>query len=115
MSLALPSQHALRRTALLVAGLNLAYFAVEVVAAPIIGSVALFADSADFLEDAAVNLLIVFALGWSLTARARLGGMLAAFALLPAFAALWTAWLKINGGGVPEPFALGLILSLIHI
>ena len=109
MSVALPSEHALRRTALVVAGLNLAYFAVEVVAAPIIGSVALFADSADFLEDAAVNLLIVLALGWSLAARARLGGMLAAFALLPAFAALWTAWLKISGGGVPELFALGLI------
>lgn len=109
MILALPSEHALRRTALIVAALNLGYFVVEVVAAPIIGSVALFADSADFFEDAAVNLLIVLALGWSLAARARLGGMLAAFALVPAFAALWSAWLNISTGVVPEPFALGLI------
>jgi Co/Zn/Cd efflux system component len=100
---------ALRQTALIVAALNLAYFMVEVVAAPLIGSVSLFADSADFVEDAAVNALIVLALGWSLAARARLGGALALFSLLPAFAALWTAWLKFTHGGVPHPFALGLV------
>ncbi len=110
-ALASPSaaETALRRTALIVAGLNLAYFAVEVIAAPLLGSVSLFADSADFVEDAAVNALIVVGLGWSLAARARLGGGLAFFALLPAFAALWTAWQKFSHGGVPEPLALGLV------
>ena len=52
-----------KRTVLAVAGLNFGYFWVEVVVALAIGSVALFADSVDFLEDTAVNLLIFFALG----------------------------------------------------
>jgi len=100
---------ALRRTAFVVAALNLAYFFVEIVASQRIGSVALFADSADFLEDAAVNTLIVVALGWSLAARARLGFVLAGIALLPALAALWTAWSKFQHGGVPHAETLGLV------
>jgi Co/Zn/Cd efflux system component len=51
----------LRRAALAVALLNLAYFGVEFVVALHIGSVSLFADSIDFLEDATINLLIVLA------------------------------------------------------
>jgi Co/Zn/Cd efflux system component len=39
-----------------VALLNLTYFAVEFAVALAIGSVSLFADSIDFLEDASVNL-----------------------------------------------------------
>lgn len=100
---------ALRRTAFVVAVLNLAYFVVEIVASSRIGSVALYADSADFLEDAAVNALIVVALGWSLAARARLGFVLAGIALLPALAALWTAWQKLMHGGVPHAETLGLV------
>lgn len=53
----------LRRAVLIVAPLNLAYFGVEFAVALAIGSVSLFAESADFLEDAAINLLIVVALG----------------------------------------------------
>ena len=103
---------ALRRTALIVAALNLAYFAVEIVASNRIGSVALYADSADFLEDAAVNILIVVALGWSLAARARLGFVMAGIALLPGLAALWTAWDKLAGnGGVPDAYILGWVAA----
>jgi len=100
---------ALRRTALVVAVLNLAYFVVEIVASQRIGSVALYADSADFLEDAAVNALIVVALGWTLAARARLGFVLAGIALLPALAALWTALQKFLHGGVPHAETLGWV------
>jgi Co/Zn/Cd efflux system component len=53
----------LRRVVILVAGLNLAYFGVEFAVALVIGSVSLFADTIDFLEDAPVNLLIALALG----------------------------------------------------
>ena len=103
---------ALRRTALIVAALNLAYFAVEIVASSRIGSVALYADSADFLEDAAVNILIVVALGWSLAARARLGFVMAGIALLPGLAALWTAYEKLTGhGGVPDAHILGWVAA----
>lgn len=62
----------LRRIVIIVALLNLAYFGVEFAVALAIGSVSLFADSVDFLEDASVNLLIAVALGWSATGRARL-------------------------------------------
>lgn len=76
-----------RRTVLAVAGLNLAYFGVEVVVALAIGSVALVADSVDFLEDTAVNLLIFLALGWSLARRAVVGKVLAGVILVPALVA----------------------------
>ena len=55
----------LRSIIRLVAILNLAYFGIEFAVALAIGSVSLFADSIDFLEDASVNLLILVALGWS--------------------------------------------------
>ena len=103
---------ALRRTALVVALLNLAYFTVEFVASSHIGSVALYADSADFLEDAAINILIVVALGWSLAARARLGFVMAGIALLPGLAALWTGYQKLAGhGGVPDALILGWVAA----
>ena len=53
----------LRKVVIIVAVLNLAYFGVEFAVALTIGSVSLFADSIDFLEDASVNLLIAIALG----------------------------------------------------
>ena len=54
-----------RRIVRLAAILNLAYFGVEFAVALAIGSVSLFADSIDFLEDTAVNLLILLALDCS--------------------------------------------------
>jgi Co/Zn/Cd efflux system component len=99
---------ALRRTVLIVAALNLAYFGVEFAVARAIGSVALFADSVDFLEDASVNLLIALALGWSMLARARVGGMLALILLVPGLATLWTAWEKFRVPVAPDPLPLGL-------
>jgi Co/Zn/Cd efflux system component len=83
-----------RRVVLWVAALNLAYFAVEISVAQAIGSVALWADSIDFLEDAAVNLLIALALGWAAAARRRVGLFMAALLLVPSLATLWMAWHK---------------------
>jgi divalent metal cation (Fe/Co/Zn/Cd) transporter len=90
------SMASLRRTVALVALLNLAYFGVEFAVARAIGSVSLFADSIDFLEDAAVNGLILAALGWSLWWRSIVGMLLAAVLLAPALATLWTAWQKFH-------------------
>lgn len=98
----------LRRTVLIVAALNLAYFFVEVGVAVAIGSVALFADSVDFLEDVAVNLLIALALGWSLRARAIAGRVMAALILIPALAAAITAFLKVSHPSPPDPLTLVL-------
>jgi Co/Zn/Cd efflux system component len=98
----------LRRAVLIVALLNLAYFGVEFAVALAIGSVSLFADSVDFLEDASVNLLILLALGWSLRARARVGMALALILLVPGLATLWTAWGKFWEPVAPEPLPLSL-------
>ena len=103
-----PSQ-SLRRAVLAVAILNLGYFFVEFGAAISIGSVSLFADSIDFLEDTSVNLLILLALGWSLRARSRVGMALAVILLVPGLAALWTAWEKIGSPEPPEPFTLSVV------
>jgi Co/Zn/Cd efflux system component len=74
----------------------------------IIGSVSLFADSFDFLEDASINLLIAAALGWSATSRARLGMALAGILLVPGLATLWTAWDKFLTPTPPAPLPLTL-------
>lgn len=99
---------ALRRTVAWVALLNLSYFGVEFSVALAIGSVSLFADSIDFLEDTALNLLILLALGWSLQARARVGLLLAALLLVPGLATLWMAWLKFHSLAPPAAGALTL-------
>jgi Co/Zn/Cd efflux system component len=96
----------LRRTVLVVVALNLAYFGVEFSIAMMIGSVSLFADSIDFLEDAAVNLLIAAGLGWTIAARGRLGAVLALLILVPGIATLWTAWSKFLAPVPPEPVLL---------
>ncbi len=68
-----------------------------------IGSVSLFADSVDFLEDASLNILIAVALGWGSINRARLGKALAGILLMPGIATLWMAWIKIHNPYPPEP------------
>jgi len=98
----------LRQTVLLVALLNLAYFGIEFGVALAIGSVSLFADSVDFLEDASINLLIAVALGWSAVNRARLGMALAFILLVPTLATLWTAWQKFSLPVPPAPVPLTL-------
>ncbi|HVQ11498.1 MAG TPA: cation transporter [Methyloceanibacter sp.] len=98
----------LRQTVLLVALLNLAYFGVEFAVAVAIGSVSLFADSVDFLEDASINLLIAVGLGWSIENRARLGMVLAGVILVPVAATLWTAWQKFSLPVPPQPIPLTL-------
>ncbi len=97
---------ALRRAVLIVALANLGYFGVEFAVARQIGSVALLADSIDFLEDTAVNLLILLAMGWSLAARARVGMLLAGILLVPGLATLWTAWEKFSHPLPPDPALL---------
>ena len=98
----------LRRAVLIVALLNLAYFGVEFAVARRIGSVSLFADSIDFLEDTSLNLLILVALGWSARNRARVGMALAAILLVPGLATLWTAWAKFALPLAPDASALSL-------
>ena len=99
----------LHRAVRLVALLNLSYFGVEFAVARAIGSVSLFADSIDFLEDATVNGLILIALRWSAHRRSLVGMLLAAVLFAPGVATAWTAWDKFN---LPlPPAALPLTLT----
>ncbi len=106
MSSSVVPDASLRRTVLVVALANLAYFCVEFTVARRIGSVSLFADSIDFLEDTTVNLLVFVALAWSARRRARVGMVLAAVLIVPAVAALWTAWQKFLTPSPPDALLL---------
>lgn len=98
----------MRRAVVVVAGLNLAYGLIELAVALQISSVSLFADSIDFFEDGAVNILIAVALGWTAASRRRLGFGLALFLFLPALATLWIAVLKLFDPVAPDAAALGI-------
>src|SRR3954454_18146967 len=102
------SDEGLSRVVRLVALLNLAYFGIEFTVAVSVGSVSLFADSIDFLEDASINFLILVALGWTARNRARVGMALAGILLVPGLATLWTAWEKFNTPVPPSSMALSL-------
>jgi Co/Zn/Cd efflux system component len=96
----------LRRAVKWVALLNFGYFFIEFAVALSIGSVSLFADSVDFLEDTSVNLLILLALSWTLARRAKMGMALAGILLIPGLATLWTAWEKFNLPVAPSALPL---------
>lgn len=95
-----------RRTLFIVAGLNLAYFGLEFAVALVIGSVSLFADSIDFLEDAALNILVLIAVGWSASYRTAVGRLLAVIIVIPGLATLWMTWQKIALPVPPAPLTL---------
>ncbi|WP_438353900.1 cation transporter [Microbacterium sp. CJ88] len=98
----------LRRVVLVVALVNLAYFFVEFAVALGIGSVSLFADSVDFLEDALINLLIFAALPWTASRRRTVGSALAFVILIPALATIWAAVAKAFDPYPPDPVPLTL-------
>jgi Co/Zn/Cd efflux system component len=103
-----PKHAALKRTVAIVAGLNFGYFFVEFSIAVAIASVALFADSIDFLEDATINMLVLVALGWTASRRRVVGLVLALCLLVPGFFALYTAWEKFSEPSIPDPTILTL-------
>ena len=96
----------IRKVVRFVAIANLSYFCVEFFFAQKIGSVSLFADSIDFLEDASVNILIFMAIGWSLAARVRLSKFLALLLLVPAISVILSTIHKVNNPSVPDAISL---------
>lgn len=108
MTIDLAEDKKLRKAVRFVAMANGSYFGVEFAVALAIGSVALFADSIDFLEDTSINLLILMALGWSARKRARVGMALAVILLVPAGATLWAAWQQFTLMMPPAPVPLSL-------
>lgn len=98
----------LRNAVRAVALLNLGYFGAEFGVAVVIGSVSLFADSIDFLEDASINALILVALAWSAPRRAAVGKVLAGIILIPGLATVWMAWQQLASPLPPAPLPLSL-------
>jgi Co/Zn/Cd efflux system component len=96
----------LRRVVIFVALANFSYFFLEFSVARQIGSVSLFADSIDFLEDASVNFLVLVALGWTVQRRAAIGMVLASLLLVPGIATAWMAWNKFQSPVPPAELAL---------
>lgn len=85
---------------------NLVGFVFEFSLGTSIGAVSLVSDSIDFLEDASLNLLVLFAIGWGALWRRRVGIFLAGLMLVPALAALWLISVRIDqmlGTGVLAP------------
>ena len=103
------NQTSFRRTLIIVALLNLAYFLIEFSAALKINSVSLFADSIDFLEDTFVNLLIFFSYLMTSTLRPKISRILVIIILLPGLTALWAAWEQVMRPSMPEAFELTLV------
>ena len=99
----------LRRAIIIVAALNLAYFFVESGAAVRHRSVSLFADCIDFLEDATLNILVLFALRWSVQARGRVAVLLAALLLVPSGMAIWSLINHLQTHIVPNGEGMGLV------
>lgn len=99
----------LRQSVLIVAVLNIGYFGFEFAMALRAGSVSLLADSVDFLEDAAVNILIFLALAWTAARRARMGMVLAGVLMIPALTFLWTLVAKFLNPVPPEAAHLALV------
>lgn len=98
----------LRQAVLVVAALNATYFVVEFTAASATGSVSLFADSIDFLEDTSLSLLVALAATWPLVRRARLGRALALLLAVPSLTAAWVLVDKFLNPVPPEAFGFGL-------
>jgi Co/Zn/Cd efflux system component len=92
-----------------VALLNIVYFGVEIFVGLWTGSVAMFADSIDFLEDAAVNLLVLISIGWSPGKRSTVGMLMAALLLVPCAATFLMAGYKYSVPFAPSPLPLVLI------
>jgi len=103
-----PAPFDFRRAAVTVIALNLVYFCIQTWIALAIGSVSLFADSTDYLEDAAINILVLMGLDWPPPRRALLGKAMAGIILLPSLAALIMAWHKLSDPVAPEPLILTL-------
>ena len=100
------AERSLRKAVMWVAILNLAYGVVEFTMSRLIGSVSLAADSIDFVEDGLLNILIFFAVAWTLHRRARIGHALALIILVPAAATLVTVVLKVLDPTRPETVPL---------
>lgn len=108
----------LKKSIFIVALLNFIYFWIEYGVAIKIDSVSLFADSIDFLEDSAINLLILMAIGWSLYRRKQIAILLSILILIPSISTILVIFNKFFNLTTPEPYTLtitGLGALIINV
>ena len=98
-----------RRKVRFIALINAIYVVVEFYFGRKFNSVSLISDSIDFLEDASINLLIAFAIGWSLRKRIVTGYILAVILLIPGVAFLWNAIDQILSPEIPDGTGMGIV------
>jgi len=101
----------IRNVVRIVAVANLSYFFVEFYFATRLGSVSLFADSIDFLEDASVNILIFIGLSWSLVARRKLSRIFAGILMVPAISVVISTIYEINNPSPPSGSGISIIAA----
>lgn len=98
-----------RRKVLIIALINAIYFVIEFYFGRKFNSVSLISDSVDFLEDASINLLIAFAIGWSLRKRIVTSYILAGLLLIPGVAFLWNAIDQVLTPEIPDGTGMGIV------
>lgn len=110
-----PHDDRLRRAVVWVAVLNGGYFFIEFFAGLATNSVALIADSIDFLEDSSINLLILVGFALAAVARARLGSVLAVIIGVPGIVAIVAAIDKVINPTIPhvEGMSLAAVGALV--
>jgi Co/Zn/Cd efflux system component len=95
------------RTALVSsAALNIVMFFAEGAVGLVIGSAALIADAADFLEDSGIYSLAVLAIGWSTRNRARAGAAMGCMMTGVGLVALWQVVERLLWGGAPSSLGM---------
>lgn len=99
---------AYRRALTLSAVLNLAMFLIEGAVGLIIGSAALIADAADFLEDFGLYSLGALAVQWGARQRARAGLATGLAMGAVGLVAVWQVIDRLLAGGAPAPAPMGI-------
>jgi Co/Zn/Cd efflux system component len=86
--------------------LNIIMFFVESAVGLVIGSAALIADAADFLEDSGMYALAVVAIGWSARSRARAGAAMGCMMTGVGLVALSQVVERLLRGGAPSSLGM---------
>lgn len=103
---------AYRKALILCAGLNVGMIVIEGGVGLAVGSAALLADAADFVEDAMMFALAVLAVGWPVHARAAAGTVQGLTMAGVGFAAIAAIVYRLSAGGAPNAPSVGVVAFL---
>ncbi len=104
-----------RRVLLQVLGINVFFFALEMVTGFIAGSMGLLADSLDMLADSIVYSLSLFAVGGTMTRKKRIAGAAGTFQLILGLLGFAEVVRRFLGYGDVPDFQLMILISLLAL